>query len=327
MYGTVVLPSAIAMHDEAGVETYYVNLPEYNNFPELNRNRKHASILEVRKLQDFLKDIFVGSAFLEENIYADQADLAYPPGILHLIMHSPVHMHAYIGDMHTGIVEGLDSDIRYYEEQIPNSSYNEWGDVKEITLPYGQNLTLILEGYDKGTFTLEVEKMEGEDLVSRTVFTDVPVQKGSEGKLVFTAVDQVTELALDNNDDGVFDEYAFTDNAKTYDTLNRVLDESDVANIQKKIFKKQIDVCGTLHSKGNVIAEKALLLALKKQIESISCDVIKKKQKNNACVPRKDVMRISAVIEGLLEEIENPVKEKKDDIRKKIQSILEKIKR
>ncbi|MBC8464793.1 MAG: hypothetical protein H8D63_00235 [Parcubacteria group bacterium] len=323
--GTVVLPSAIAMGDTDGVETYYVNLDEHNSFGEGNRNRKHASILEVNKLKDFLANLFIGSRYLEEYIYGTLPFSAKTKNV-HITMHSPVDIHAYVGGLHTGLVGVEGSDIRYYEEEIPNSSYSEWSESKEITVPYGEEIILSLEGYDEGTFTLEIEEREGDEVLAYTIFSDVPIMKGDVGDIVFHDIDDVTELALDTDGDGNSDEYVFTDDEISYDTLRAMIKESEMSNLQTKLFLKQIDVIEKLHDKGNVIAAKATLLALQKQIENVSCTTMKQKWGKRVCVPEKDVNRVSTMIDALVKKLEQPVQEKRDKVKEKVKSWMEKLK-
>jgi pimeloyl-ACP methyl ester carboxylesterase len=323
--GTVVLPSAIAMHDEAGVETYYVNLPEYNNLPKLHRNRKHSGILEVDDIQKFLKNIFTRIDLLPSYISTTQPTYTKESKTLRFIMHSPVAMHLYDTEgNHTGIIPNPDpaSDIRLYEENISNSFYEEWGEVTYIGADASAPLTLRLTGEDVGTFTLEVEETHGDTQTGYTVFSDIPVVKGSTGTITVTSVSDVGVLTFDNNGDGSPDVYAFTDEMKEtidYDILKEAI--SGISSNQKSILLKQVDAMEKLHNRGNVIAEKALLLAFKKQLETLTNPRLPAKMR----VSESEQTKIEAVINTLLEHLSDAVAQKRLRGKEILAKIKEKI--
>jgi len=321
--GTVVLPSAIAMANNSGVETYYVNLPEYSQ--GVRRNRKHSSILEVTRLQDFLKDIFVGSTFLEENIYDKQTDLISPPNILHFTMHSPVAMHLYdVNGNHTGIIPNPNttSDIRVYEENIPNSFYEEWGETKYAGVSGGGRITLELDGEGSGTFTLEIAETQGDETTGYTVFSDIPVTADSSGSINLTSVSDVGTFTLDNNDDGVPDVYAFTDEMKEaigYDILREAVQA--IASNQKTALLAQITVMEKLRTRGNVIAEKALLLAFKNQVATLTNKKLSAKMR----ISGEERVNIDAVVDVLIGQLSQPIKDKKVKLKERLIQLKEKL--
>jgi gas vesicle protein len=112
----------------------------------------------------------------------------------------------------------------------------------------------------------------------------------------------------------------------SYDALRKAIQESGMSDLQTKLFLKQIDVVDKLHDRGNVIAAKATLLALQKQIENVSCATMKQKWGKRVCVPEKDVNRVSTMIDALVKKLEQPVKERKEEVKEKAQSWLEQLK-
>ncbi|TSC72036.1 MAG: Acetyltransferases and hydrolases with the alpha/beta hydrolase fold protein, partial [Parcubacteria group bacterium Gr01-1014_70] len=139
--GTVVIPSAVAMDcvspehcAEADVETYYVNLKEYNKELLLNRrrNREHADILEVEYLKDFIENIIVADGLALPNFIASDKPISKDEDkILRFRVHSPVSLDLFDGDgNHTGLVQNPDpdSDLAGIEQEIPNSYYWEFGE-------------------------------------------------------------------------------------------------------------------------------------------------------------------------------------------------------
>ena len=86
---------------------------------------------------------------------------------------------------------------------------------------------------------------------------------------------------------------------------------------------KQVDAMEKLHNRGNVIAEKAILLTLKKEITKNDCTLVKKiKGKKPTCIEKADVLKISAIIDVMIENLGVPVKERKDELKERINSIV-----
>ncbi|NTV44775.1 MAG: hypothetical protein HGA67_03730 [Candidatus Yonathbacteria bacterium] len=321
--GTVVLPSAIAMEHDAGVETYYLNFNGYNSFRRIDR--KHSSVLEVKDLQKFLKQI-IGSTQEDFDYISSSQPIATDDfKDIRFIMHSPVAMHLYDANgNHTGIIPNPNplSDIRVYEENIPNSYYEEFGETKYIGANTNTPITLKLIGEGTGTFTLEVEETHGDIQIGYTVFTNIPVVKGSAGSITISTISDVGVLMLDNNGDGISDVYAFTDEMKgviDYDILKEAI--KGLKSNQSSVLAIQVEVIKKLHDRGNVIAEKVALLAFKKQIEVLTGSKISAKMQ----VSKEEYVKVSAFIDILVGNIEQPVKERKDMIQKKILELKERL--
>ncbi|NTV21979.1 MAG: hypothetical protein HGB03_00190 [Candidatus Yonathbacteria bacterium] len=323
--GTVVLPSAIAM--SGGVETYFLNLDAYNHSGLLysTRNRKHAGILEVDILKDFLKNIFTNTDLLPAYISTIEPTSPLASKALHFTMHSPVAVHLYDTEgNHTGIIPNPNSasDIRVYEENIPNSYYEEWGETKYIGASDDGPITLVLDGEGSGTFTLEIEETQGNETTAYTVFTDIPVSTTSAGSLTIASVSDVGALTLDNNGDGTPDVYAFTDEMKEvidYGILKEAVQA--LSSNQKKTLLTQITLMEALHKRGAVIAEKALLRVFDKQIETL----VNPKLPAKARITMAEKVKIDAIVTVLFEQLEEPVKKRKNDIQENIKKLRERI--
>jgi len=145
--GTVVLPSAIAMRDVPGVETYYVDLKKHNI--GLPKNLKHSSIFEVNSIRELINRITLHE---EVNVKESPKDInsdsklefiyKYQPpnneSYIRLALHSPVSIDIYDSEgNHTGLVYDPDSPTNAVstEEQIPNSYYMEFGEGKYLGIP------------------------------------------------------------------------------------------------------------------------------------------------------------------------------------------------
>lgn len=145
-----------------------------------------------------------------------------------------------------------------------------------------------------------------------------------------STISDVTELVFDTDGDGGVDAIIFDDTTKeeiSYDTLREAIQESGMSDLQTKLFLKQVDVVEKLHDGGNVIAAKATLTALQKQIERLDCEDERMKWGKRACVDSEYIVDMGAIINILLEQLENPVEEKKDDLKEKAQKLKDKLKR
>ncbi len=201
--GTVVLPSAVL--SDTGV--VYVDLEENNDATA--RNRKHGSIFEVSDLQKTLKSIIKN-----ENIQFTDVITNEEPAIssndtsFSFTLHSPLSLHLYDSDgRHTGLVDSING-IRYAEENIPNSYYREFGEVKYAGVSSDNPVVMKLVGENRGTFTLEVEKTNGDIVLESIVFEDVPVVAGMLVTIPPVSPDTLienTQLSIDIDANGTID--------------------------------------------------------------------------------------------------------------------------
>jgi len=201
--GTVVIPSAVAME---GVETYYVNLLE-NNFL-LKRNRDHADILEVEYMNGLLMELIKREEFTESVFITDTKPIPKDEDKkLRFRIHSPVSLDLYSEGNHTGLVPNTDpdSDLQHIEQQIPNSYYLEFGETKYAGVDTFATTTVVLVGQSAGTFTFEIDEVLGDELVSTTSFSGIPVIEGARVTMDVQRVASSTVLALDMDADGIVD--------------------------------------------------------------------------------------------------------------------------
>jgi len=207
--GTVVVPSALMMSTSTeNVERYYVDLGEYNKWGGRRINEDHSSILEVVDVREFLQNIFLGTREhgtfikdkkpLEENA-SKRLDFS---------IHSPVSLHLYDNKgNHTGIISNPnpDSDLNLYEAQLPNSYYQEYGEVKYAGSDTFEPTTVKLIGESLGTFTFDIEETLGDETVATATWKDIPVTKNSIITLDVQTAENVAPLSMDVDGDGTPD--------------------------------------------------------------------------------------------------------------------------
>ena len=202
---TVVVPSAEANDD---AETYYLNLKQFNNDNRIIVKVKHANVLEAENLLSFIGEIIQNNDLLPQYISFDKPifDPEEDKPTLRLKIHSPVSIDIYDADgRHTGVVSAYGED-KLIEEQIPNSYYIEMGEGKYAGADILGTTTIKLVGQDFGTFTLDIEKVAGDNLIATTTFTDIPVAENSIALLEATTDENMPiMLKLDIDGDGEAD--------------------------------------------------------------------------------------------------------------------------
>lgn len=207
--GTVVIPSALWTSTLVGATNFYVNLQKFNSALDRILNlhfskADHGNILEIQELGQFIEDNLTDSVKTIDLYTYLRTD---PPSStekrLNYRLHSPLNLHAFDNEgRHTGI----STTTNQVEEQIPGSYYAEYGDVKYLFTEPDVPVHIVMEGYDTGSFTLEVEELLGDDVQSFTTWRDMPVTPDTEA-----TIDQpgdfssLSPLSIDKNGDGVMD--------------------------------------------------------------------------------------------------------------------------
>ncbi len=169
--GTVTYNSADGM---AANNKYYIDLYNYNK--DNNTNYDHKTISGIEPVKNLLTDIITETLNRDIN-YVGIVPTTNPINTLTIGMHSPVDIHLYDSTgRHTGpvYVDINGEGVRFIEENIPNSEYNEYGEDKYIDVPDTDNYVLKLDGYDAGKFTLDLQRYTGDAPTTYEVFKDLP---------------------------------------------------------------------------------------------------------------------------------------------------------
>lgn len=168
--GTVVEPSQ-HWANGAGVTRYWVNLNDYNDLLKqvTFRTKSHADILEVPSLSSLLKDIVVGTT--NQLDYISNVRPAYSGGNprLHFTLHSPLTL---------GFTDALGnytgSTATSTEFNTPGVTYERYGDVQWLSVPKELAGQLMLRGVASGSFTLDAEEVNGNQILSTASFEGIP---------------------------------------------------------------------------------------------------------------------------------------------------------
>ena len=106
-----------------------------------------------------------------------------------------------------GRYTGQDSITKQIKEEIPNVNYERIGDVQFISAPNNIAYTLKMQGYQEGSFALDVDKQEGNNLTSSTSFQGIPSSTNIIATMNITPNLEVenSTFDIDNNGDGTIE--------------------------------------------------------------------------------------------------------------------------
>jgi len=212
--GTVLTPSASSILQ---AETFYVNIKKNNIF--VKRNRDHADILEIESVQDLIENLLNNINSLPNHITNTKPPVGSDDKSLRIRIHSPVSLDLYDNeDNHTGLVKKSGSDFVNIEKQIPNSYYFEFGETKYAGSAL-ENIRVVLRGEKLGTFTMDVDFIERDEIINSQTFFSIPTITNS----VFTAniggSSQNIVLSIDLDGDGINDTEIIENNNISLDEL------------------------------------------------------------------------------------------------------------
>ncbi len=198
--GTVVVPSALAMSTTSdSVKRWWLNLQSYNGATPSFLREQHSDILEVDELRRFIMENLLKDDLASTPIFiSSSAPYLEQGNRLVFTLHSPLALSAT--DEHGNITNEQ-------ETSIPGATYTRYGEVQVITVPTGTKFTLVLTGEAEGSFTLEMEEFEGDDLVDISTFSAIPSSTDTLATIFFTdgSLENVGELQIDHNGDSIVD--------------------------------------------------------------------------------------------------------------------------
>lgn len=196
--GTVVAPSALAMKtDTENVKRYWVDLDDYNDV--FTFKRKHADILEVPELRDFIKNNILTQSSTElPNYLSDSKPSFSSEKRLQYILHSPLALSAY---------DSSGNEISATVSNISGAVYKRFGEVQYISLPASTTHTVKLNGLTNGSFTLEMQEEENNEIIAKTTFAGIPTSDQTKVEMEVTdgTIENANPLTVDFEGDGEID--------------------------------------------------------------------------------------------------------------------------
>ncbi len=202
--GTVVLPSAVS---KLVGSKYYADIRKSNAV--YDGNFEHGYLLEIPSVVTLLTDLLRSSSTPSLGV---SLSAVTPPQAttsrLRLRMHSPADIHVF-DEMgrHTGKRSvAADPDLTYLEEDIPGSYYAEIDEVKEVVVPDNARYRIYLDGTGIGTFTFELERLQGTVAHPVMRYVDVPVTASTSAYIDVFQASGIGPMKIDVEGDGVTDE-------------------------------------------------------------------------------------------------------------------------
>jgi hypothetical protein len=195
------------MPESANAERWWVDLWEHND--ENTPDRDHKNILEVNEIINFIKNEiknndngnqiydYITNDYLNLSLEDVQGDR------LHYTLHSPLTLGVASGIKYTG----MDPITKEIKLEIPGVTYKQIGEVQFLSVPAGVPYTLVMHGYEEGSFSLDVDKQEGNDIIEFTSFEGIPSSVSTTATMDISTGFEVgsSVLKIDKNGDGIND--------------------------------------------------------------------------------------------------------------------------
>ncbi|MHB8710382.1 MAG: lipase/acyltransferase domain-containing protein [Minisyncoccota bacterium] len=204
--GTVVVPSALWTTASIMVAKYWVNLRKYNNdLPQslLHFDRKHADILEIPSLRTLIKNILTNATSTSLDFISTSTPPTDSTKRLRFLLHSPLNLSA---------IDNLGNVISFATSTIPASEWKRYGEVQVLTVPKNTPLILHLDAYATGSFTLDMQEIDGNNaVIASSTLSAVPSATSTKATLALTdgTIQNASPLLLDYDGNGTTD-YSLT---------------------------------------------------------------------------------------------------------------------
>ena len=241
----VVASSALMFENADNVKRYWVDL--YRNNGTFKIEMEHSNILEINAVDNFVLNILTGE---NVDLLPDYISLSRPEDYanakprLRMSLYSPLDIHLRANGKHTGpiTIEENGQHFKSFEEQIPNSSYYQFGDRKYVGIPTGENMQLEMNGYDSGSYTLKIEEVRetenGEEIVAQTSFANLPVSPNTKVTLDIpeAGLENMPNLKADYDGDGNNDYEAAVVLGGEAQIVDNVKPTIEITNLEAKEY-------------------------------------------------------------------------------------------
>ena len=199
--GTVVVSSAL-WSNNASTTRYWVNLLNLNSFATTTYN--HANIVEVPSVNMLLGSILKNnSSSLPKYISTTKPTYDGSVPRLNFILHSPLTL----GFTDTvGKYEGSESTST--SSNVPGVIYKRYGEVQWLSIPKDLAGQIVMRGTGSGSFSLDIEDVNGNDILETTTFAAVPSSTSTVATITIdpnVSPTASSTLAVDYNGDNIVD--------------------------------------------------------------------------------------------------------------------------
>ena len=201
--GTVVVPSALWMSTSSpNVERWWVDLGQYNKSRPTILKTKHADILEISNLTEFVKSRVMNQNFTDDIVVNSDSTLISGDTRLHFTLHSPLTLG--VTDA-LGRYTGQDPITNEIIEEIPNVDFRVIGGTQFLSIPSDMVGQVKLKGYENGVFALDIDKQQGNSVIESTSFQGIPTSTTTVVTLNINNLVASSTMNIDSNGDGTVD--------------------------------------------------------------------------------------------------------------------------
>ncbi len=190
--GVVPVPSALLTSTSTeNVKRYWLDLA--------NSSIKHGDIFENTDLRTFLGNILTNNSSSLPSTISTTAPITSSAKKLTFYLHSPLTLQL---EDSSGNVTGLAEDGSISQD-IPGATYGEFGDVKYLIVPGGDQYQLTMHGQDSGTFSLDLQESFAGVITASTTIANVPTTASTLASLTISGgLETASPLTVDENGDG-----------------------------------------------------------------------------------------------------------------------------
>ena len=199
--GTVTVPSALMMASSTSVKRYWVDLISYYKATKIKCT--HADLFEIPSLQDFIKNIIKNStSTLPSYISSSKPATQDITKKLSFFLHSPLTLQ--LTDS-SGNITGLATDDSI-TENIPGSTYGEFGEVKYITVPEVDSYHLTMHGQASGSFSLDTQETTNGVITASSTIAGVPTTASTTVSMdIQSDISTLSPMNIDKDGNGSID--------------------------------------------------------------------------------------------------------------------------
>jgi hypothetical protein len=215
----------------------------------------HGHIFEDPQLLSFIDNIIEQKSSTLSNI-TDTEPLQ--SGILLAqSVHSPVSIGVYDTQGNfTGKVCDESTGNCVVKENIPGSTYLEFGEGKYINVSQNKVQKTVLQGTDIGTFTFNSQTLAPGGQTTTSSFVNIPVTTQTQAEITLNQNTGAPQLALDVTGDGVSD-FTISPSANfdpvTYlQIMKATINSLDLTQVKINAFDKRVDNIIKLIQKGKI---------------------------------------------------------------------------
>ncbi len=200
--GIVAAPSALWTNGNASTTRYWVDLERYNNaYSDLG----HKDVLEVPQLLNLIETVVTSTSTISipQYIYTSVPTTNSTATRLIYGLHSPLTLDIYDN---LGHHTGISTTTGQIEEQISGTYFVQFGDAKYIFTNTDNPSYIVMSGYDTGTFTFNIDEVQGDSTIYTLTFQDIPTTPNTRVTInISGGVSTASALLVDSNGDGAID--------------------------------------------------------------------------------------------------------------------------